>query len=63
MEHYIDMRLELIYYINIILINLIIIKLYGKSLKIILINEKVSYNINWKWKQNINTRLVLKLLI
>ena len=46
MEHYIDMRLELIYYINIILINLIIIKLYGKSLKIILINEKVSYNIN-----------------
>ena len=42
------MRLKLIYSINIILIALIIIKLYGKFFKIILINEIFYYNINLK---------------
>ena len=38
------MTLDLIYSINVILIVLIIIKLYGKSLKIILINKIKSGN-------------------
>ena len=45
MEHYTNTSLSLIYSINIILTALIIIKLYCKYFKIILINEKVYYNI------------------
>ena len=46
MEYDTNTRLKLIYSINIILIALILIKLYGKLFKIILVNEKVYYKIN-----------------
>ena len=60
MKHYTNTTLKLIYSINIILIALIIIKLYGKYFKIILINEKVYYNINLENENNI-VLIIIKL--